>query len=84
MRRSVMAKTADYSNRLVLSAADTNVNSKEELITKKQISLLGAVCIIISQCKIVYLPVCLLVFLIPKEIHRLGLWCGGALHMDSN
>jgi len=32
MRRSVMAKTADYSNRLVLSAADTNVNSKEELM----------------------------------------------------
>jgi len=23
-------------------------------------------------------------YLIPKEIHRLGLWCGGALHMDSN
>lgn len=24
------------------------------------------------------------ILLIPKEIHRLGLWCGGALHMDSN
>lgn len=36
-------------------------------INKRQLCLLSLICIIISQCKIVYLPICLLVFLLPKE-----------------
>ena len=40
---------------------------KDEKINLKQISLLGLLCMIPTVCKIVYFPICLLVFMLPKE-----------------
>ncbi len=40
---------------------------KDEKINLKQISLLGILCMIPTVCKIVYFPICLLVFMLPKE-----------------
>ena len=47
-RRSVMAKTTDYSARLVLSQANNNVNVKEDLMTDLDYSAvpLSATCVI--------------------------------------
>lgn len=39
----------------------------KEKISKKQLSLLLALCILISLSKVVYAPLCLLLFAIPKE-----------------
>lgn len=48
IRRSVMSKTTDYSVRLVLSAANINVNRKEDLIVDMNYSAipLSAACVI--------------------------------------
>lgn len=43
------------------------LKNSDKLITKKQIVILTIFSIILSQCKIVYLPICLLLFLIPKN-----------------
>lgn len=40
---------------------------KETPITKKEIGILALSSIVLSLCKIVYLPICFLLFLIPKE-----------------
>lgn len=40
---------------------------KDEKINLKQISLLGLLCMIPTVCKIVYFPICLLVFMLPKD-----------------
>lgn len=42
-------------------------NDKEKKITNKEFALLSIISIVLSLCKIVYLPICLLLFLIPKE-----------------
>lgn len=48
IRRSVMSKTTDYSVRLVLSAANVNVNKKEDLMVDMNYSAipLSAACVI--------------------------------------
>lgn len=48
IRRSVMSKTTDYSARLVLSAANINVNKKEDLMVDMDYSAvpLSAACVI--------------------------------------
>lgn len=48
IRRSVMSKTTDYSVRLVLSAANVNVNKKEDLMVDMDYSAipLSAACVI--------------------------------------
>ena len=48
IRRSVMSKTTDYSARLVLSAADINVDKKEDLMVDMNYSAipLSAICVI--------------------------------------
>lgn len=48
IRRSVMSKTSDYSARLVLSAANINVNKKEDLMVDLEYSAipLSAACVI--------------------------------------
>jgi hypothetical protein len=48
IRRSVMSKTTDYSVRLVISAANINVNKKEDLMVDMNYSAipLSAVCVI--------------------------------------
>ena len=40
---------------------------KEKLLTKKQYINLAILCIIISQCKIVYVPLVLLLFILPNK-----------------
>lgn len=40
---------------------------KDKKITKKEIAILGISSIVLSLCKIVYLPICFINFLIPKE-----------------
>lgn len=57
MRRSVMAKTSDYSARLVLSAPNINVNSKEDLMVDLDYSAipLSAACVIAYPYIIYYL-----------------------------
>lgn len=42
-------------------------SQKNELITKKQLVVMSIISIVLSMCKIVYLPLCLLLLLIPKE-----------------
>lgn len=57
MRRSVMAKTTDYSARLVLSAPNINVNSKADLMVDMNYSAipLSAVCVIAYPYMIYYM-----------------------------
>lgn len=57
MRRSVMAKTSDYSARLVLSAPNINVNSKADLMVDMNYSAipLSAVCVIAYPYMIYYM-----------------------------
>lgn len=43
------------------------LKDKKDKITKKQIAILSISNIVLSQLKIVYLPLCLLTFLLPKE-----------------
>ena len=43
------------------------LKNKKEKINKKQVAILCLLSIVLSLCKIVYLPICLLVLLIPKE-----------------
>lgn len=40
---------------------------KKRMIEKKDVLALGTITTILSICKIVYMPLCLLIFLIPKE-----------------
>ena len=42
-------------------------NNKDEKFTKMQFMYLAILSVILSLCKIVYLPICLLLFLLPKE-----------------
>ena len=42
-------------------------STKSKPITKKQLITMVIISIVLSMCKIVYLPLCLLLFLIPKE-----------------
>ena len=42
-------------------------NKKDEKFTKIQFTYLAILALILSLCKIVYLPICLLLFLLPKE-----------------
>lgn len=42
-------------------------NKKDEKFTKMQFIYLAILSVILSLCKIVYLPICLLLFLLPKE-----------------
>lgn len=51
---------------LVASVLHLKMEQKTR-IKKKQIAFLTVISLVLSQCKIVYLPVCLLLFLIPKE-----------------
>ncbi len=39
--------------------------NRDKLISNKEVALLGLVCMILSQCKIVYIPLCLSIFMIP-------------------
>jgi DNA-directed RNA polymerase beta' subunit len=57
IRRSVMSKTTDYSVRLVLSAANVNVNKKEDLMVDLNYSAipLSAACVIAYPFIIYYL-----------------------------
>lgn len=57
MRRSVMAKTSDYSARLVLSAPPINVNSQKDLMVDLDYSAvpLSAACVISYPYMIYYL-----------------------------
>ena len=57
MRRSVMAKTSDYSARLVLSAPPINVNSQKDLMVDLDYSAvpLSAACVISYPFMIYYL-----------------------------
>lgn len=41
--------------------------SKDNKITKKELGIIGVTSIILSLCKIVYLPICCIILLIPKE-----------------
>ena len=41
--------------------------SSEKCMTKKDYIIMASLAIVLSMCKIVYLPMCLLLFLIPKE-----------------
>ncbi|MCI8346526.1 MAG: DUF2142 domain-containing protein [Bacilli bacterium] len=40
---------------------------EESLITKKEIGVLALTSIVLSLCKIVYLPICFLIFFIPRQ-----------------
>ena len=55
----------------------------QKLSYLNSISDMQAICKHIQKIEVKYSQY-MFWFLIPKEIHRLGLWCGGALHMDSN
>lgn len=41
--------------------------TKKDQMSKWQIAIMSLICIIVSMCKIIYLPLCLMIFLIPKE-----------------
>jgi predicted membrane protein len=41
--------------------------TKKGLMTNKEFALMGVLCVFMSMLKIVYLPICFLIFLIPKE-----------------
>lgn len=43
------------------------LKEKNGLITKKELLILSLFCLVISQCKIVYLPICLLLNLLPDN-----------------
>ena len=42
-------------------------SNKVKVISKKHIAIIAGLSLLISQCKIVYLPLCLLLFLIPSD-----------------
>lgn len=46
------------------------LKNKDKIINKKELITIALICIILSQCKIVYLPLCLSVFILPAKLFK--------------
>lgn len=56
-----------YGTVVLLISYTLYLKYKKDKVEKKDLFLLSILCITVSLCKIVYLPVCLILFIIPKE-----------------
>lgn len=65
---SISADSLTIATSFALMAAILDIRYRQkEVLSKKQIVWLGFLSMVMALCKIVYLPICLLLFAIPKE-----------------